>query len=175
MKDETKREMVAVSELVEGAGAFDSSGISVVKVTKGGDAGELRLPIKSTGLTEYQETLTARAPRPPTKKELIKKGSDDGKALGLPHDQMVIMFDLTDEGYIDRQQKHIEDFNWRVAVFALDVTWTKKDGSIAESYEDKKLILQSNRITGHQINKIFSDVQALTQFAEDREDFLSGS
>lgn len=175
MEDRVKDEMETISELVEDAGVFDSKGFSTVKVTKEGVEKPLPLPIKSTGVHEYQSDLSNKAPRPPVKKELIKKKSDEGKALGLPHDQFVMMFDLTDESYIDEQEKHIEDFNWRVAVFALDLTWKKKDGSFAESYEDKKKILQSNGITGHQINRIFSDVQALTQFAEDREDFLSGS
>ena len=164
-----------VSELVEDAGIFDSRGYSVVKVTKNGVEQNLKLPIKSTGVHEYQDVLSAKAPRPPVKKELVKKKSDEGKTLGLPHDQFVMMFDLTDEAYIDAQEKHINEFNWRVAVFALDLAWIKKDGSTAESYEEKKKILQSNEITGHQINKIFMDVQALTQYAEDRENFLSGN
>ena len=164
-----------ISELVENAGVFDSRGYSTIKVTKAGEQSLIRLPIKSAGVAEFQLELSNKAPRPPITKQFVKRGSKEGQALGLPHDTIVQVFDTTDEQYTDALEKHNEDFAWRVAVFALDLSWKKADGTEATTFEDKKKILQSNGITGHQRDKIYRDVGDLTKYAEDREDFLSES
>lgn len=173
--EKSKEEVQILSELIEDAGIFESRGYSIVKVTKNGVENSRKIPIKSTGVAEYQEQLADLAPRPPVTKELIKKDSPEGRSLGLPHDKICLVYDNTDEKYIDKLNEHNQDFLWRVVVFALDMDLKVKGGAIAETYEDKKRILQSNGITGHQVDKIFKDVQDLTKFAEDREDFLPGS
>lgn len=162
-----------ISELVENAEIFNSTGYSIVKVTRKGDTKKLKLPIKSTGVADYMERLSAKAPRPPVTKELIKKNSEEGKQLGIPHNQLIQIFDTTDEKYIERLERHNNDFTWRVAIFALDLDWKLSDGTVANDFESKKRILQSNKITMHHIEQIFRDVQDLTQFSEEREDFLS--
>lgn len=167
-----------ISKLVMGQKLFDSAGYADVKVTKDGVSEILRLPIRSTGVAEFQEYLEGKAPKPPTSYKRIKKDSPEGRQAGLTHDAMHIVFDLTDDGYIDAMNKHNQDFTWQIVVFAIDsdkISWEMPDGKKAESAEDKKAILKSNGITDHHINKIFKTVQALTQFDEDRADFLSGN
>ncbi|MCK9326039.1 MAG: hypothetical protein M0P69_11165 [Bacteroidales bacterium] len=176
-----------INELVENGDVFDCRGYATVMrtkiveetvdgvTTKRAVTSPMRLPIKSTGVAEYMEKLTAKAPRPPVIKEMIKKNSPEGKAMGLPHNQIVQVFDTTDEGYIDELEKHNQEFTWKVAVFALDLTWTGADGSVASTFERKKQILQSNKITAAHIEQIFAAVKSLTEFAEEREDFLSES
>jgi len=168
-----EEKLETISELIENQGVFDSRGYSIVKVTKAGVEEKLKLPIKSTGVAELMEELSGKAPRPPVTKELVKKNSPEGRELGLPHDKMVLVFDTTDEKYIDALEKHNQEFNWRVSIFALDINWKLEDGAEAETYEEQKRILQSNGITWHHIEKIAKDVRELTQFVEDREDFLS--
>jgi len=167
------KEIEIITELVEGDNVFESHGYAVVKITRGGKSKKIRLPIKSHGVAEFQEKLAAKAPKPPTTFELIRKGSPEGKELGLKHHQKAIVFDLTDEAYIDAMDKHNQDFQWRVAVFALDLSWKKKDGTIAETYEEKKKMLQDAGLTGFQLIDILKAVNELTQFAEEQEDFLS--
>lgn len=164
-----------ITELIEGENVFESHGYAEVKVTKAGKPQKIRLPIKSRGVAEYQEKLAAKAPKPSTTFEFIKKGSAEGRELGLKHDQKVIVFDLTDEAYIDAKEKHDEDFGWRIAVFALDLKWKKKDGTIITAYEEKKAILQAAGLTGYQSNDIMKAVNELTMFTEGQEDFLSGN
>jgi len=164
-----------ISELVENKGLFDSRGYTLLKVTKDGIEETLELPIKSSGVSEYMEMLEGEAPRPPVTRKMVKKNSPEGRELGLPHDQMVLVFDNTDDDYIDALNKHNREFNWRVAIFALDIKWTMQGGREAAAYEEKKQVLETNGITLNHVNKIFRDVDALTQFAEDREDFLSAS
>jgi len=185
---ETNMEMAAVetlSELIEGGDAFDCRGYSTVKITRIVEDTEngvttkraitvpVRLPIKSTGVADFMEKLSAKAPRPPVRREMIKKNSPEGKALGIPHNQIVQVFDTTDEEYIDELEKHNTDFAWRVAVFALDLQWKTRGGENAETFEEKKRVLQSNKITAAHIEQVFHDVKSLTEFAEEREDFLS--
>jgi hypothetical protein len=169
MSNENKRR---ISELIEGEAVFDSSGYSLVKVTKDGVEEFLEFPIKSTGVAEFQEELKGTAPRPPVKKELIKKDSAEGKALGLSHDRLLQVFDTTDEGYIDALERHNSDFVWQIVVFALAVSWKKKDGTAAATFEEKKAILKSTGITGAHSDQIFRDVLNLTRIREDSEDFL---
>lgn len=174
MEDQEKHESVeTVSELVADGQLFDSKGFTILKITKDGKEKSKKFPIKSTGVAEFQEELSGRAPKPPKTFERIKKSSDAGKAMGLKHDQMIIVYDNTDEEYIEALEKHNQHFLWQIAVFALDIVWKKKDGSIVETFDEKKEILKSNNITGHHINKIYKDVALLTQFEEDRQDFLS--
>ncbi len=162
-----------ISELVAGKNLFDSRGFTIIKVTKDGEAQKRKLPIKSTGVAEFQEELSGKAPKPPRTFERIKKNSKDGQAMGLKHDQMMTVFDPTDEEYIDALEKHTQYLLWQVAVFALDIKWTKADGTEAKDFEEKKEVLKTNNISGHQVDKIYTDVQLLTQFQEDRQDFLS--
>ncbi|MGR9045624.1 MAG: hypothetical protein ACU83N_10030 [Gammaproteobacteria bacterium] len=164
-----------ISELVENDAVFTSNGYSEVKVTKNGKSKLLRLPIKSRGLTEYQRELNSGAPRPPVISKLIRAESDLGKEMGFSRDQACMVFDFTDETYIKAQEEHGDDYSWRLAIFALDIRWTKKDGTEAATYEEKKRILQSSGINGVHIRKIYSDILTLTQFTEKERDFLSES
>ena len=165
-------ELEVITELTEGANLFESHGYSIVKVTKGGVEKLLKLPIKSAGVADYMEKLRSRAPRPPVIFQVAKKDSPEGKELGFTHDRKIDVFDTTDERYIDALEKHNQDFNWAVAIFALDMPFRKSDGTEAGDVEEKKRILKSNGITWSQINRIFADVQALTLMAEERADFL---
>jgi len=168
-----KNQIETITELIDGESVFESHGYAKIKVTREDTAKKIRLPIKSSGVAEFQEKLAAKAPKPPTTFEMIQKGSDEGKAMGLKHHQKSIVFDLTDESYIDAMEEHNNDFTWRVAVFALDLSWKKKDGKKADSYEEKKAILQSAGLTMYQMADIMKAVNKLTMFAGEQEDFLS--
>lgn len=162
-----------ITKLVQGGKIFESTGFSLVKITVNGKKDYLELPIKSTGVAEYQDNLRDEAPKPPIKKEIIEKSSKEGQAMGLLEDRLTQVFDLTDEGYLMDLENHNQDFIWRVIVFAIDLDWELSDGTVAVSYEDKKSILQSNNITGAHTNQIFDDVQGLTKIAKQEEAFLS--
>ena len=164
-----------ISELIEGEKLFDSSGFSLVKVTKQGKEVFIELQIKSTGVSEYMDHLSGKAPTPPVMKRVIKKKSKEGKELGLSHDKLMQVFDNTDETYIDALEEHNQDFNWKVVIFALALNWKKKDGSEAKTIEDKKQILKTNDITWSHIAQILQDVKDLTKTLEDGEDFLPES
>jgi len=164
-----------ISQLVAGQKLFDSSGYTTLMTTKEGKEEPLELPIKSTGVSEFMDELSGKAPQPPVRRELIKKDSKEGRALGLPHDRMVQVFDNTDEDYINALERHNQDFSWRVVIFALDIDWKKQDGSPAVTFEEKKEVLKTNNITMNHIDRIVLDVQNLTRLKEDQDDFLSAT
>jgi len=164
-----------ISELIEDDKLFDSTGFSLVKVTKAGKEEFIELPIKSTGVDELQAQLSGKAPKPPVKKIFIKKGSTEAKEMGLNHSKWEQIFDNTDEDYITALEQHNNDFLWQTVIFALDLELKKKDGSLATIFKDRKAVLKSNGITLEHANQIFQDVRKLTVLQEDREDFLSES
>lgn len=170
-----KPEPEAISELLAGGNLFESRGYSVVKVTKGGKEKFLKLPIKSTGVAEYENELRGKEPKPPESFEIIKKDSPEGRAMGLRHDKKVIVANTQDPQYVNEFAEFTRDLGWRVAVFALDIVFKDKDGNPVEDLDQKKKILQSNGITDHQSAQIFNDVQNLTRIAEEQADFLSGN
>jgi hypothetical protein len=127
-----------LSTLVENESIFVCKGYSTIKVTRDGKAELFKLPIKTNGVAEYQEKIASQAPRPPSTMEFVKADSAEGRALGLTKDALQRVFDLTDEAYVKAINAHNDEFNWRVAVYGLDIEWKKADGSMAETYEEKK-------------------------------------
>ena len=72
-------------------------------------------------------------------------------------------------------QKVVEEYNdfsshliWQVVAFGLD-------GFDDLDLEARIKMLKDNGLTGHQLDQVFDDIQALTKFAEGERDFLFGS
>jgi len=167
-----KEEVERISELVSGQMLFESRGLTRLKVTKDGNIKFFEFPIKSTGAADYIDSLTEKAPQPPKRIKTIKKGSEEAEKLGLKNTEICVEYDNTDPEYIKELNAHSQNFMWRVAIFALDIKWTKADGKQAESFAEKVEILKSNDIHGHHLDQIYKDVVALTQHSEGKQDFL---
>ena len=127
-----------ISELVENQMAFECKGYSVVKLTIDGVETPKRVPIKSTGVTEFQEKLSQKAPRPPT----IEQPGKDGQPG-------IRIFDHTDEKYIDDQEKHLQDFQWRLVAFAVDAKLTMANGETAKTIDEKLKVLNIQAQVGY--------------------------
>ena len=69
----------------------------------------------------------------------------------------------------------MQDFQWQLVAFAIDANLKMADGTIAKTPEQKMQVLKSIGLTGNHVNQIVADVNDLTKFSEDREDFLSKS
>lgn len=173
-----------ISALVENDAVFQCSGYSEINISyRDIDDNDqpctkvktVRVPIKTAGVLEFQEQMTAKAPRPPVTTKIIRAGTPEANEYGIDKDFEIVVFDHTDEAYVDALDKHNRDFIWRVAVFAIDVEWKKQDGTTVELFEDRKMILASTGISGPQLDRIYQDIIKLARFREDREDFLSGS
>jgi hypothetical protein len=172
MRESEPIEIERISELVESQSIFTSTSVSRLKVIRNGKTYALEIPIKSTGLEEYREKLRDKAPRPPVFIETYKKGSKEALEFNSNTDVKVCKFDFTDVDYIDANDAYVREFPWKLAVFAIDCPLKMADGSIAETYEDKKRVLMSNGITGKHLDQIAIDVRNLSEFNQEQEDFL---
>jgi hypothetical protein len=165
---EDKQEIIIVSDLVDdGVRFFESSGYSVIRITDDGNKKTLKIPISTDGVRELMDELSAIAPRAPVVRKMIEKDSDEGKKLEISENTMVMVFDLTDEKYVDALDEHTRHFTWKVVAKAIRIG--------PEDLDEKIELLKKKGITKNQVLKIYKDVMNLTNFAEDREDFLSGN
>lgn len=172
---EDKMEVQRISELVEAQSIFISRGISRIKVTKGDKVVIIEIPIKSTGLEEYRQGLRGDAPKPPTKITFIKKGSKEAEKFGIDADSRIVEYDFTDPEYVEKNEKYMQEFAWKLAVFAIDCPLIMANGKKADTYEEKKSVLASNGLTGYHLDRMAVDIRNLTIFTSEQEDFLSGS
>lgn len=166
--------MTRIKAIIQGDELFHSRGSSIIKVTKDGQERLLEIPIRSAGVNELMEDLAGRAPKPPVRKDLVRRDSPEGRALKLTQDRLVQVFDLTDEKYTARLAGHERDFVWAVVIQALDVEFKDSQGQTAGDPEAKKDILKASGLTGEHLARIIRDVRDLTRLAEEEEDFLSG-
>jgi hypothetical protein len=167
-------EVLKMAKIVRGKTSFLSRGYCSLVVFSDGKETQVDLPIKSTGLIEFQAKLDEEAPTPPTKMEVVKKDSDVGKQMGLEEDTPMRVFDLTDETYLKAVQEFQRDFMWRTAIHALDVEFEDEGGNAITGYEEKKAALQETGISGHHLTAIMEAVASLTKAREAKADFLSG-
>lgn len=168
-------EIEKITELVENQSLFLSRGFSQIKITRDGKPVAVSIPIRSTGVDEYHERIKDQAPRPPVIIRFYKAGSKEAEALGVQTDVKVCEFDYTDKDFVDANDAYFREFPWKLVVYALDMTLKKADGAPAETYEEKKRVLQSNGITGSHVDQILKDIRELTKFTEEQTDFLSKS
>ncbi len=150
---------------------FESRGFSRVKVTKKGQPEILEVPIRSSGVWELMEVLSAKAPRPPFRAEWVTADSDLGRQLGLDRDRPVMLFDTTDPDYVDRLGAHHREVLWRVLTTAIDLPFLDREGNELADPEERRKLLRSSGLTEHQAEKIFRDIQGLTRLDEEIEDF----
>ena len=64
IEKDKENDVEILSEMVEDEGLFESRGYSVVKVTRDGKAGKLRLSISTRGVSDLMGEINAGAPRP---------------------------------------------------------------------------------------------------------------
>ena len=147
-----REEAQTITSLVEGVGIFESTGVSTIKMSRGGVVHPKKIPIKSVDL-ETVKRESGRPPKPPT----VEK---DGK----------LVFDETADEYIEALNDYNADFGWRMVIAGVNIEWEMADRRKAKSFEDKKRILMSSGITGPQFDQLYKDIMALTTFLDEQAD-----
>jgi hypothetical protein len=139
---------------------------------------ELAIPIKSVGMAETMDRIARKAPVPPVKREYIKMGSDEAKALGLSHGKIIDIEDRTDPAY---KEQLLEHGRWALyhtilnglAMNIYDVDADQKDVPVVLANDKKSAtqvldenkaiaILKSQGVSNEQFEQLYSDIQALT-------------
>jgi len=91
----------------------------------------VRVPIKSTGITELMETISNEAVvNPPTTLRTIKKNSPEGQALGYKHDVVVRYIDEADEGYLKMREQQNQQAGWKIILHGLNMNLEDTDGTL---------------------------------------------
>jgi len=163
-----------LDEIVEGQQIFQSDGYSVVKVTKGGIEKPVRIPIRSSGISELMDQLQKNAPTPPTRKCLIDPANPDDKQIardmGIRKKQWVFLLDYADEVYLKERVKYESDIGIKIVLRGINVSLKDKSGNLVENDDKRVEILQSIGLSGEQFTQIVRDIGMLTRWKEAEED-----
>jgi len=159
-------ETVELTEFTEGADTFSSKGFSCVKVTKDGKAKSVKIPIKSTGVTELIEDFRKKEPKPPSTPVLINKDSEEGKQMKLTENRWVKMPDFTDAKYIERKEAYEGDLGIAILAKGVDAPFKDKDGALITDQDARVKVLKSLGLSSDQFAQIVEDIRALTQWSE---------
>ena len=171
-----KEKRNVITKLVAGEKVFSSNGFSTIKVTHNGEEKFIDIPIRSIGIEELKGKLQEKAPRPPIKRELVKKNSDEGRNLGLKHDMFVNALDLSDEAYIEKQKEYENNVMWKTAAYAIEIEFVDpKTNEVINDLDMKVKALKDAGITMDHLFTIWKDVMDLTKLYSEELDFLSES
>lgn len=164
-----------VQELRAGTDVFASRGFAYVKVTKSGAVKGLRLPIKSSGVTEVIERIRQNEPKPPTKPLTVLGDSPEGRALGLRREEKKVVTapDFTDADYLKARDKYEQELTLEIVIQGLDIPLKDETGQVVETRDQKIAVLKSLGLSIQQFQDIVNAVNELTAMTEkDREDFF---
>lgn len=164
-----------LTKFVEGKTSFLSTGISVIKMTVGGEEELVSLPIKSLDIVETREAFAESVPMPPEKEILVRKGSALGREMELERDTPMIALNAADAKYQKALRAHNQDLMWNTVAKALDCEFVTEAGETITDTARIVEILKASGISGHHLDQIMMDVNNLTKRVEARADFLSDS
>jgi len=162
---------IEVTELQEGSDMFISQGYSNVKVTQNGQVRNVKLPIKSSGVTELIEEFKEKEPKPPTVDKIVKAGSDEAKALKLSKDTQVRMPDLSDEKYVKALNKYESDLGIAILQKGLAVKLLDREGNEITNPDKKISMLKGMGMSGPQFTQVVQDIRNMTEWTE--EEYVS--
>ena len=162
-------ETVPVEVLKEGDELFMSHGFSNVKVTKGSVVQNVRLPIKSSGVTELIESFKAQEPKPPVIDEIVKKDSDIGRQLRLTKDTQVKVPNLGDPEYIRKLDEYESKLGIAILQKGLAVNFQDRHGKNVIDDNKKIEILKGMGMSGGQFTQVVQDIRTLTEWDEEEK------
>jgi len=167
---------ISLDELVDGNKLFESTGVSYLKVTRGGEVMRLAIPIRSTGVAEAIEHFErSNRPVPPKKRIIVKPSDDLGREMKITRNEFVSIHDFTDEGFQKELSKYDRDLGLKVLLLGVNIPFKDKDGKEITDDELKLNALRAMGITGEQVGQLVRDIRNLTRWEEAREaDFLAG-
>jgi hypothetical protein len=160
-------ETIEVSTLTEGDDTFLSYGYSNVKVTKSGKVINVKLKIKSSGVTELIEEFKKKEPKPPTEEVRVMKDSDLGKQLKLTENRPVRMPNLADPKYVEALNEYESNLGIAILQKGLDVTMYSKEGKEITDSDKKIAILKSMGMSGPQFTQVIQDIRNMTEWTEE--------
>jgi hypothetical protein len=171
-----------LTDLVAGKHPFCAWAKSKLRVVRNGKPTVLEVPIKSIGVVEVMEQLARNAPTPERKMSLIKKNSDEGRQMGLKHDQITYTADETDPDYIRRLREYDMQSTYRLVLHGLAINIKNERGDFLVKANDEHsatdvmdadravIVLKQSGLTSEHLQQLASDIRNLTAYEEARID-----
>ena len=155
--------------------AFEAWGWVTLKVQRGAEL--LGIKVKITSVPqETIDDLRKKAPRPPARAVMADPANPDHAALGVVTRQKLILPDYSDSEYIARKDAYDISFRNEIVGRGVASKLTLKDGTVAETPEQKYKALEERGISGFHFTDIAQAILNLTQWTEEeRTNFLSAS
>ena len=173
VEETSQIETITLTEISETNSPFESSGYSEVKVTHNGVVKKLKIPIKSSGISQLVDSFKSNEPQPPGRKCKVEVGTDIAKDLGITKTQWVFLSDYSDTDYIKEKEKHESDLGMLIVLKGINMTIKDKDGNVVDDDKKKIEILRNIGMTGEQFSQIVRDIGLLTRWEDEKEtDFL---
>lgn len=136
---------------------------------------QIKIPIKSVGVSEVSDRIARKAPTPPTYKDYVKMGTEEAKALGLTHPKICIFENYSDPEYKEALRKHGQRTVYAAVLAGLAMDIEDADGRLVVEAnghnkptkivdEDRAIeILKEQGISNAQFDQLYEDIQHLTQ------------
>jgi hypothetical protein len=171
---EQEFKLVDLEDVQDGLDAFKAWGHCVLKVQQGEQIIGIRVKICSVDQEVFKEAID-KAPKPPIKLVTLDPATDLGKQFGVTTKQRAEIHDYTNEEYQRKQTEHNRLFTRKIVGLGIhaDQKLKLKDGSIAQTPEDRALALEEKGFGVAHFGEIQQAIQNLTTFSEDeRANFL---
>lgn len=160
-------------ESIQEDGAFEAWGFAHLKVQRGDKTFGIKVRIASVPQETIDE-IRKTQPRPPAKPVMLDPTNPDHAAMGITQRAKAILPDYSDPEFIKAREAY--DVKLRNEVVGLGVAskLTLKDGSIAETPEQRYRALVERGLSGFHFGEIAQRIFELTQWTEEeRENFTN--
>ena len=160
-------------EDLQDSDALAAWGFAVLKVTKGPEVLGVKVRITSVP-QDVIDDLRKKSPRPPSKMVMGDPSNDEHKALGITTRRAVYVPDYNDPEYVAALDEYNRTFSKEVVGRGVEAKLNLKDGSAAQTPEQKYRALEERGLTGTHFAEITNQIMALVQWTEDeRTNFLT--
>jgi hypothetical protein len=156
-----------LTELQEGTDAFQSYGYSYVKITRNGEIKALKIPIRSSGVTELIEEWKKNEPKPPITDQLVTPDSEIGKQMKLAQKRWIKMPNLADEKYVEELDAYQSNLGMAIVQKGLALKMKDKEGNEITDGNKKTEVLKRMGLSGSQFSQMVNDIRTMTEWSEE--------
>ena len=146
--------------------AFAAWGYVPLKVQRGDEVLAVKVKITSVPQETIDE-LRRKAPRPPSKTVMLDPTNPDHAALGVTTRQKGIIPDYNDPEYSTANEEYNNSFRREVVGRGVASNLRLKDGTAAETPEQRYRALEERGLSGVHFTEIAQQILQLTQWSED--------
>lgn len=166
--------VIEINELIDNEEkTFASTGYSIIKITKDNKVIPMKIPIKSSGVSELIDEFNIGAPKPPLKNELIQPDSVIGKEMGLTKKEWIKIQNFGDEKYLKEKSDYDNNLGIAIIMKGLNIKFYDINKNEIIDSQKKMNLLKKKGLSGEHFTQLIQDITSLTKWNnEEIEDFL---